>query len=159
MGVRGTEYSIFSPKSEELIKCIYLVHIPFLCIISMPPLRFLELWRRMLYTFQRMFLLRLSGRYACLSLHHTCQLECTPPGGRFQEASLSSGVPVIQRCWQNWIENNFLISTVKSNCLDSTCYWVQFEDHVENLTVAFMKENRLFPFLMKPFYIYTCQLG
>lgn len=72
-----------------------------------------------------------------------CQLECTPPGGRFQEASFSAGVPVNQGCRQNWIEDNFLISTVKSDCLDSTCYWVQFEDRVENFTVAFMKKNRL----------------
>lgn len=158
MGVRGTEYSIFSPKSEELIKRIYLVHIPFLCIISVPSLRFLELWWRMLCTFQRRFLRRLSGRCACVSLCHTCQLECTPPGGRFLEASLSAGVPVNQRGRQNWIEVNFLISTVKSDCLDCTCYWVQFEYPVENFTVAFMRENRLFPFLVMT-YIYICQLG
>lgn len=148
MGARGTEYSLFSPKSEELIKYIYVVHIPFLCIISAPPLSFLEPWGRRLCTFQRRFLLRRSGRCACLSLRHTCQPECTPPGGRFQEASFSAGVPVNQGCRQNWIEDNFLISTVKSDCLDSTCYWVQFEDRVENFTVAFMKKNRL-PLLYK----------
>lgn len=128
MDVKGIEY-LSSPQSlRNSEKCIDFVPVPFLCIIYMLSLWFHELLWMMIRTFQRGFLRNFSGKCSCLSLHYTDELS----GWMHTTRRSLTGSLFLSRCTcqsemqADWIENNFLISTVKSDCLDSTCYWVQF---------------------------------
>lgn len=153
MDVRGMEYCIFSPKSEELRgkkKCISLVHIPFLCIIYMPSLWFLELLWMMICTFQWGLLLNFSGKCPCFvsSTHRRLvNLNARHQEVAYLQKASSAGVPVSQRCRENWWEE-FSYFDCKIGLSGFLGYWAQFVSIVLRISLLCLW-TRLgsFPFL------------
>lgn len=122
MGGRGIEYCILSPKSRrssEIAICSYFFSLCHLSFLSCPGWQYA-------HSSGGFFWIAQANVLACLfPIQTICQAEGIPPEGRTQEASFSTGVPVNLRWRQNWIGNNFIL-TVKSDCKNSTCCWVQF---------------------------------
>lgn len=129
MDVKGMEYCIFSPKSEELReKKMYLVSsysfsLHHLHAFSMVSWAVVDDDMHIPVRVASEFLRQMS--LLCLfTAQMTCQPECTPPGGRLQKAS-SAGVPVSQRCRENWWEE-FSYFDCKIGLSGFLGYWAQF---------------------------------